>query len=182
MYCVNNGAVMNAWAQDQGVDQTPKGLLTFMGDPSASVTAALGMTLDHAGPRGKGLLDRSKRFALYAENGLVKALEVSEGPGPEGEEDPAGDDFPEASCAPNMLKHIVVSIPCSRMRSRRCSRRHAHAHAYATQTHRTITASFTAPTRCVRHDAAYANSRSGGVRSRGKECFTRLTASIKGCG
>ena len=106
IFCVNDGAVMNAWAADQKVDQSAKGLLTMMGDPTSTLTGALGMELTHPGPQGKGLVSRSKRFALYAENGVVKSLQVSEGPGPMGEEDPAGDDFPEASCAPNMLKQI----------------------------------------------------------------------------
>jgi len=106
IFCVNDGAVMDAWATDQGVDQSAKGLLTMMGDPTSSLTRALGLELAHPGPQGKGLVHRSKRFALYAENGVVKSLQVSEGPGPMGQEDPAGDDFPEATCAPNMLKVI----------------------------------------------------------------------------
>lgn len=111
IFCVNDGAVMDAWAKDQGVDQSSKGLLTMMGDPTSTLTAALGMQLAHPGPQGKGLVNRCKRFALYAENGVVKSLQVSEGPGPKGEEDPAGDDFPEASCAPNMLKEIRALNP-----------------------------------------------------------------------
>jgi len=95
---------MDAWAQDQGVDKEP--LIKMMGDPTSTLTMALGMELMHAGPQGKGLINRSKRFAIYAEDGVVKALQVSEGPGPKGEEDPAGDDFPEATLAPNMLAEI----------------------------------------------------------------------------
>jgi len=106
VFCVNDGAVMDAWATDQKVDQSSKGLLTMMGDPTSTLTRALGMELTHPGPQGKGLVQRSKRFALYAEDGVVKSLSVSEGPGPMGEEDPAGDDFPESSCAPSMLKQI----------------------------------------------------------------------------
>ena len=106
IFCVNDGAVMNAWAADQKVDQSPKGLLTMMGDPTSTLTGALGMELTHPGPQGKGLVSRSKRFALYAENGVVKSLQVSEGPGPMGEEDPAGDDFPESTLAPAMIEAI----------------------------------------------------------------------------
>ena len=111
IYCVNDGAVMDAWATDQKVDQSPKGLLTMMADPTSTLTKALGLELVHPGPQGKGLVNRCKRFALYAENGVVKSLQVSQGPGPMGEEDPAGDDFPEASCAPNMLKEIMALNP-----------------------------------------------------------------------
>lgn len=103
--CVNDGAVMDAWAENQGVDQGPKGLITLFGDPTSTVTNALGMLLEHPGPNGKGLWNRSKRFAAFVVDGVVKALEVSEG-GPKGEEDPAGDDFPEATLAPNMIKKI----------------------------------------------------------------------------
>lgn len=104
VFCVNDGAVMDAWAEDQGVDKS--GLITMMGDPTSSLTASLGMTLEHPGPNGKGLVNRCKRFAAYVEDGVVKHIEVSEGPGPAGEEDPAGDDFPEATLAPSMLKLI----------------------------------------------------------------------------
>lgn len=106
VFCVNDGAVMDAWAENQGVDQTEKGLITLFGDPTSALTQALGMILEHPGPNGKGLWNRSKRFALYAEDGVVKALEMSEGPGPNGEEDPAGDDFPEATLAPSMIQKI----------------------------------------------------------------------------
>jgi len=95
---------MEAWAENQGVDKS--GLITMMGDPTSSLTTSLGMTLEHPGPNGKGLWNRSKRFAAYIEDGVVKHLELSEGPGPAGEEDPAGDDFPEATLAPNMIKKI----------------------------------------------------------------------------
>ena len=40
IYCVNDGAVMKAWAADQGVDKSD--LLTMMGDPNGSVTTTLG--------------------------------------------------------------------------------------------------------------------------------------------
>ena len=98
VFCVNDGAVMTAWSKDQGADDS---LLTFYGDPAGKLTKALGMLLDHPGPSGKGLLMRSKRFAAYVVDGVVKAVEVSEKP-----DDPAGDDFPESSCVENMLTHI----------------------------------------------------------------------------
>ena len=104
VFCVNDGAVMDAWAEDQGVSKS--GLITMMGDPTSIFTNHLGMTLEHPGPGAKGLLNRCKRFAAYVEDGVVKHIEVSEGPGPAGEEDPAGDDFPEATLAPNMIKQI----------------------------------------------------------------------------
>mmetsp|Transcript_4511 Transcript_4511/g.11921 ORF Transcript_4511/g.11921 Transcript_4511/m.11921 type:complete len:106 (+) Transcript_4511:322-639(+) len=96
---------MDAWAENQGVDQSPAGLLTMMGDPSGALTAALGMELTHPGPMSVLGYKRCKRFALYIEDGKVILSKVSEA-GPDGQEDPAGDDFPEATLAPAMIKAI----------------------------------------------------------------------------
>lgn len=98
VFCVNDGAVMTAWQKDQGADES---LLTFYGDPSGKFTKAVGMTLNHPGPMAVLGYERSKRFAAYVVDGVVKAVEVSEKP-----DDPAGDAFPESSCVENMLKHI----------------------------------------------------------------------------
>lgn len=70
---VNDAFVMDAWAKTQDV---PEGLL-MLADGNAAFTRALGLELD-ATAFGMGL--RSKRFALYAEDGVVKQLEV-EAPG-----------------------------------------------------------------------------------------------------
>lgn len=99
IYCVNDGAVMTAWAKDQGVDG--HSLITMMGDPSGELTRALDVVLDHAGPVGVLGGGRCKRFALYVEDGTVKSVKMSEAP-----DDPAGDDNPEASCAPSLLATI----------------------------------------------------------------------------
>lgn len=100
MYCVNDGAVMKAWSDDQNLDSAA-GFITMMGDPTSELTVKLDMILDHPGPQGKGLINRSKRFAIYAENGVVKDIKLSEAPN-----DPAGDDNPYASCAPAVLEAI----------------------------------------------------------------------------
>ena len=99
VYCVNDGAVMKAWAADQKINHAS--LLTFMGDPSSSLTKALGMELTHEGPIGKGLYNRCKRNALYVVDGVVKHVVISEA-----DDDPAGDDRPEATCAPAMLELV----------------------------------------------------------------------------
>lgn len=108
IFCVNDGAVMKAWAKDQGIGE---GFFTMMGDPYSDVTNALGLQLTHAGPLGKGLKNRGKRAAMYIEDGTVKVLNIAEGPGPKGEEDPAGDDFPEVTLAPAMMKAISALNP-----------------------------------------------------------------------
>ncbi len=70
---VNDAFVMQAWGKDQHV---PAGL-RMLSDGNGDFTRALGMELDAS---GYGMGVRSKRYALYADNGLVKALWV-EGPG-----------------------------------------------------------------------------------------------------
>ena len=104
IFCVNDGAVMDAWAEDQGVDQKG-GLVRMMGDPSGAVTRSLGMSLNHPGPMAKLGYERCKRFAMYVVDGTIKLVKVAEG-GPNGEEDPAGDDFPESTLAPAMIEAI----------------------------------------------------------------------------
>jgi peroxiredoxin len=70
---VNDAYVMQAWAASQNV---PHGML-MLADGNGSFTRALGLELDGSG-YGMGL--RSRRFALYAEDGVVKQLQV-EAPG-----------------------------------------------------------------------------------------------------
>lgn len=99
IYCVNDGAVMMAWAEDQGVKGDS--MITLMGDPYGDLTSALEMEMTHAGPVSVGITGRCKRFALYVENGVVKLLRVAEA-----EDDPAGDDRPEVTLADAMVDAI----------------------------------------------------------------------------
>jgi glutaredoxin/glutathione-dependent peroxiredoxin len=70
---VNDAFVMDAWAKSQDV---PAGI-HMLADGNGAFTQALGLELD-ATAFGMGL--RAKRFALYAEDGVVKQLHV-EAPG-----------------------------------------------------------------------------------------------------
>jgi peroxiredoxin len=70
---VNDAFVMDAWAKAQHV---PDGL-TMLADGNAAFMRALGLEMD-ATRFGMGI--RGKRFALYAEDGVVKKLAV-EAPG-----------------------------------------------------------------------------------------------------
>jgi glutaredoxin/glutathione-dependent peroxiredoxin len=70
---VNDAFVMKAWAASQHV---PPGL-KLLADGNGSLTQALGLQMDGS---AYGLGMRSRRFALYAENGVVKQLHV-ESPG-----------------------------------------------------------------------------------------------------
>jgi len=108
IYCVNDGAVMDAWAKDQGVAGSE--FITLMGDTEGLLTKQIGMVMDHPGPNSLfgTSTPRSKRVAMYLVDGEVKILKVAEGPGPNGEEDPAGDDFPEVTLAPAMMDAIAA--------------------------------------------------------------------------
>ena len=70
---VNDAFVMDAWAKSQDV---PAGV-HMLADGNGAFTQAMGLQLD-ATAFGMGL--RAKRFALYAEDGIVKQLHV-EAPG-----------------------------------------------------------------------------------------------------
>jgi glutaredoxin/glutathione-dependent peroxiredoxin len=66
---VNDAYVMKAWAASQHV---PPGL-KLLADGNASLTTALGLEMDGSS-YGMGI--RSRRFALYAEDGVIKLLNV----------------------------------------------------------------------------------------------------------
>mmetsp|Transcript_16725 Transcript_16725/g.37610 ORF Transcript_16725/g.37610 Transcript_16725/m.37610 type:complete len:92 (-) Transcript_16725:454-729(-) len=89
---------MNAWAEDQGIEGS---MLSFMGDPAGEFTKACGMEMTHPGPPSVGIIGRCKRWAMHVVDGVVKYVAISEA-----ENDPAGDDNPEATLCPSVLKAI----------------------------------------------------------------------------
>lgn len=70
---VNDGFVMRAWGKDQGTE----GKILMLADGSGDFTRAVGLELDLT-TRGLGM--RSQRYALIAEDGVVRFLGVEEGP------------------------------------------------------------------------------------------------------
>lgn len=70
---VNDPFVMQAWGKSQHV---PDGMI-LVADGNGEFTRALGLELDAS---AYGMGTRAKRFALYAEDGVVKQLHV-EAPG-----------------------------------------------------------------------------------------------------
>ncbi len=70
---VNDPFVMQAWGQSQDV---PDGLM-MLADGNGEFTRALGLEMDAS---AYGMGTRAKRFALYAEDGVVKQVHV-EAPG-----------------------------------------------------------------------------------------------------
>ena len=97
VYCVNDPAVMEAWGKDQKIG----GMVSFFSDTSGVLTKALDVEMTAAGPTRALGGTRCKRFALYADDGVIKALHVSESP-----DDPSGDGDISASSAEGMLKVI----------------------------------------------------------------------------
>ena len=72
---VNDGFVMKAWGEATGA--TAAGI-TMLGDADASLTKALGLAFSLP---AIGLIDRSKRYSLLAEDGVVKVLNLEENAG-----------------------------------------------------------------------------------------------------
>ena len=70
---VNDPFVMQAWGQSQHV---PEGLM-MLADGNGDFTRALGLEMDAS---AYGMGTRSKRFAIYAEDGVVRQVLV-EAPG-----------------------------------------------------------------------------------------------------
>mmetsp|Transcript_25580 Transcript_25580/g.63065 ORF Transcript_25580/g.63065 Transcript_25580/m.63065 type:complete len:112 (-) Transcript_25580:345-680(-) len=100
VYCVNDGAVMSAWADFMKIAGSN---ITFLADTRSELTKALGLTLDHPGPMSVLGNTRCKRFAIFCDDGVIKHMEVSAS-----DTDPAGDDDPSASCIDNMLAKIAA--------------------------------------------------------------------------
>ena len=71
---VNDAFVMGAWGQAQNVEDH----ILMLADGSASLTEALGLTLDLT-ERNLGV--RSQRYALIAEDGVVTHLNIESGAG-----------------------------------------------------------------------------------------------------
>lgn len=68
---VNDAYVMDAWAKVQGTE----GKVRMLADGSAEFTRAMGLEQDLSA-RGMGV--RSQRYALYAEDGVVRALHAEQ--------------------------------------------------------------------------------------------------------
>jgi len=103
VYCVNDGAVMQAWAKDQRVEGS---MIRFLADTSCRFTRKIGMSMLHKGPKEALGNIRCKRFVLVVDDGEVKNVEVSEGP-----DDPAGDNEPDGPVtAKTRVEHILTLL------------------------------------------------------------------------
>lgn len=72
---VNDPFVIKAWTDATGAEAAG---LTTLADAESAFTTAIGMNFN-APP--VGFVNRSRRYSLYAEDGVVKAINIEETPG-----------------------------------------------------------------------------------------------------
>ena len=82
IYCisVNDGFVMNAWAQDQNIEK-----VTLIPDGNAYFTRSMGMLVNKS---NLGFGDRSWRYAAVIDNGIIEKLFVEAGKRDNADTDP----------------------------------------------------------------------------------------------
>lgn len=89
IYCisVNDGFVMNAWAQDQNIAK-----VKLIPDGNAYFTRSMGMLVTKS---NLGFGDRSWRYAMVVDNGVIEKLFVEEGKRDNSDSDPYEATTPE---------------------------------------------------------------------------------------
>jgi peroxiredoxin len=89
IYCisVNDGFVMNAWAQDQNIEK-----VKLIPDGNAYFTRSMGMLVNKS---NLGFGDRSWRYAMIVNNGIIEKLWVEEGKRDNADTDPYDMTTPE---------------------------------------------------------------------------------------
>ncbi|MGQ0484452.1 MAG: peroxiredoxin [Hyphomicrobiales bacterium] len=71
---VNDVHVMNAWAKASGAD----GKIVMLADGNGEFARALGLNVDRT---KSGMGERSRRYSMIVDNGVVKTLNVEDKPG-----------------------------------------------------------------------------------------------------
>ena len=71
---VNDVHVMNAWSKASGAD----GKIIMLADGNGAFARATGLDVDYS---AAGMGERSKRFSMIVEDGVVKSLNVEDQPG-----------------------------------------------------------------------------------------------------
>ena len=72
---VNDAYVMQAWGESTG---SAAAGITNLGDPNSEFTKAVGMNYSN---QRSGFNDRSRRYAMYVVDGVVKVLHSGDSPG-----------------------------------------------------------------------------------------------------
>ena len=98
VYCVNDSAVMDAWAKDLQVEGS---IVSMYGDSGSLLAKATGLELIDAGVMQALGNPRCKRHTMIVEDMVVKEIFVAEAPG-----DPTGDGKPESTFVDNILMHL----------------------------------------------------------------------------
>jgi peroxiredoxin len=99
IYCVsvNDGFVMNAWAQDQNIEK-----VKLVPDGNAYFTRSMGMLVSKS---NLGFGDRSWRYAAVVDNGIIQKLFVEVG-----QRDNADSDPYEATTPENVLEYVSANV------------------------------------------------------------------------
>jgi peroxiredoxin len=99
IYCisVNDGFVMNAWAQDQNIEK-----VKLIPDGNAYFTRSMGMLVTKS---NLGFGNRSWRYAMVVDNGVISKLFLEEGMRDNADSDPYVQTTPE-----NVLDYIKSTI------------------------------------------------------------------------
>src|SRR5690606_37722061 len=70
---VNDGFVMGAWADSQGIGKDD---IIMLGDGNGDFTRQIGLALD---AKGFGMGERSQRYSMIVKDGVVDQLNVEQG-------------------------------------------------------------------------------------------------------
>ena len=99
IYCVsvNDGFVMNAWAQDQNIEK-----VKLIPDGNAYFTRSMGMLVNKS---NLGFGDRSWRYAAVVDNGVIQKLFVEDGQRDNADTDPYEATTPEA-----VFEYVKTSV------------------------------------------------------------------------
>ena len=99
IYCVsvNDGFVMNAWAQDQNIEK-----VKLIPDGNAYFTRSMGMLVNKS---NLGFGSRSWRYAAVVDNGVIEKLFVENGQRDNADTDPYEATTPEA-----VLEYVKTSV------------------------------------------------------------------------
>ena len=99
IYCisVNDGFVMNAWAQDQNIAK-----VKLIPDGNAYFTRSMGMLVNKS---NLGFGDRSWRYAMVVDNGIIEKLFVEDGQRDNADTDPYRETTPEA-----VLEYVTSTV------------------------------------------------------------------------
>jgi peroxiredoxin len=99
IYCisVNDGFVMNAWAQDQNIEK-----VKLIPDGNAYFTRSMGMLVNKS---NLGFGDRSWRYAMVVDNGIITKLFLEAGMRDNADSDPYVETTPE-----NVLEYVSTNV------------------------------------------------------------------------